>query len=247
MFPQDKSEKATDGEPNCLLQREDTFVVNHLSNKQQEQRLLRTSLLSMSEGECGVNTTQTIFSLMAFFGSKHQLQPFDLVLFPKLENNFQDQALTSEDRCSFDAHGSSVTSESHEHRNEESKVKKKKNARHLVWWSKATCTWDCVVQQRVDIVFFQNSHLGLCGLAKCRHSLLSKLASRVDDLEQVGHADKDELESLQFAELGKTGSSHGDHSFFGGTDGEHGGGAQDSQAGKEEGTILPLPEKGQRV
>ena len=80
-----------------------------------------------------------------------------------------------EDSCSFAAPGSSASG-SHEQRNEESVEGKNK------------CT-ACGMPVK--------GHLGQCGSAKCLYSLLSKVTSRVDELEQAGRARQEELESLQ--------------------------------------------------
>ena len=80
-----------------------------------------------------------------------------------------------EDSCSFAAPGSSASG-SHEQRNEESVEGKNK------------CT-ACGMPVK--------GHLGQCGSAKCLYSLLSKVTSRVDELEQAGRARQEELESIQ--------------------------------------------------
>ena len=80
-----------------------------------------------------------------------------------------------ENSCSFATPGSSASG-SHEQRNEKSVEGKNK------------CT-ACGMPV--------TGHLGLCGSAKCLYSLLSKVTSRVDELEQAGRARQEELESLQ--------------------------------------------------
>ena len=62
-------------------------------------------------------------------------------------------------------------------------------------------------------------HLGLCGLAKCLYSLLSKVTSRVDELEQAGCARQEELESLQSLNSERqVALNFGDDSLSGGKD-----------------------------
>ena len=81
----------------------------------------------------------------------------------------------TEDSCSFAAPRSSASG-SHEQRNKESVEGKNK-------WTA------CGMPVK--------GHLGLCGSAKCLYSPLSKVTSRVDELEQAGHTCQEELESLQ--------------------------------------------------